>query len=122
MTIRHELRGWCRFLWIGLIAVGILAGSWRPTTWFNYYLRVFVLGFLFISVIGLFGYGFVCPRCRGSLAIKTGRYLVGADVRAQSAASALRSHWTLLLTQSERANDFMQRPGKFSERSAFVVH
>jgi hypothetical protein len=77
MTIRHELRGWCRFLWIGSIAVGILAGSWRPTTWFNYYLRVFVLGFLFISVIGLFGYGFVCPRCRGSLAMKTATIFSG---------------------------------------------
>jgi hypothetical protein len=51
MTIRHELRRWYRFLWIGLMAVGILAGSWRPTTWFNYYLRMAVLGFLLISVI-----------------------------------------------------------------------
>jgi|ERR1700733_809620 hypothetical protein len=70
MTIRDELRGWYRFLWISLIAVGILAGSWRPTTWVNYYLRMAVLGFLLISVIGIFGYGFVCPRCRGSLVLK----------------------------------------------------
>jgi hypothetical protein len=70
MTIRQALRGWFRFLGVGLMAVGILAGCWRPTTWFNYYLRIAVLVFLFLGVVGIFGFGFVCPRCRASLVLK----------------------------------------------------
>jgi predicted RNA-binding Zn-ribbon protein involved in translation (DUF1610 family) len=71
MTIRQMLRRWFRFLWLGLMAVGILAGSWRPHTWLNYYLRMAVLTFLAISVIGVFAFGFVCPRCRSSLVMKS---------------------------------------------------
>jgi hypothetical protein len=70
MTIRQALRGWFTFLWVGLMAVGILAESWRPTTWINYYFRMAVLSFLLISVVGVFAFGFVCPRCGISLALK----------------------------------------------------
>jgi hypothetical protein len=77
MTIRQTLRGWYVFLWIGLMAVGVLAASWRATTWSNYYFRMAILAFLFISVIGVFGFGFVCPRCRASLAMKAPTILSG---------------------------------------------
>jgi hypothetical protein len=77
MTIRHELGGWYRFLLFGLMALGILAGSWRASTWSNYYFRMAILGFLLISVIGVFGFGFVCPRCRSSLAIRAPTILSG---------------------------------------------
>jgi hypothetical protein len=68
MTIGHALRWWFRFLWLGLMAVGILAGSWRSHT---YYLRMAILTFLAISVLGLFAFGFACPRCRSSLVMKS---------------------------------------------------
>jgi hypothetical protein len=77
MTIRQALRGWYRFLLIGLMAVGILAGSWQASTWFNYYFRMAVLSFLLISIIGVFGFGFVCPRCRSSLATKAATIFAG---------------------------------------------
>jgi hypothetical protein len=65
------MRGWFRFLWMGLMVVGILAGSWRASTWLNYYFRMATLTFLIISVIGIFAFGFVCPRCRKSLVTKS---------------------------------------------------
>jgi hypothetical protein len=71
MTIRQALRRWFSFLWLGLMVVGILAGTWRPHTWLIYYLRMAVLTFLVISVIGVFAFGFVCPRCRSSLLMKS---------------------------------------------------
>jgi hypothetical protein len=77
MTIRRELRAWYRFLFIGLMAIGILAGSWRASTWFTYYFRMATLGFLLISVVGVFGFGFVCPRCRRSLVMKSPMILSG---------------------------------------------
>jgi hypothetical protein len=77
MTIRHALRGWLRFLWLSLMAVGILAGSWRPHTWLNYYLRMAILTFLAIGVIGVFAFGFVCPRCRSSLLMKSATIIGG---------------------------------------------
>jgi hypothetical protein len=77
MTIRQSLRNWFRFLSIGLLAVGILAGSWRVSSWLHYYFRMAVLGFLLISVIGVFGFGFVCPRCRRSLAMNAPKILDG---------------------------------------------
>jgi hypothetical protein len=69
MTIRGALRWWIRFLWLGLMTVGVVAESWRPHTWLNYYLRIAVLSFLAIGVIGVFAFGFVCPRCRRSLVL-----------------------------------------------------
>jgi hypothetical protein len=69
MTIRQALRGWYRFLGVGLIAVGILANGWRAT-WYNHILRVVVLSFLLVSVLGVFAFGFRCPRCRASLVAK----------------------------------------------------
>jgi hypothetical protein len=66
-TIRQSMRGWHRFLGIGILIVGILASSWRIHTWFGYYLRMSVLAFLIITVVGVFAFGFVCPRCRRSL-------------------------------------------------------
>jgi len=77
MTIRQALGGWYRFLFVGLMAVGILAGSWRPATWFNYYLRIAVLAFLLVGVLGVFGFGFVCPRCRASLILKAAAIFSG---------------------------------------------
>jgi hypothetical protein len=77
MTIRQALRGWYRFLGLGLITVGMLAGSWRPTTWFSYYLRIPVLVFLLLGVVGVFGFGFVCPRCRASLVLKAAAIFSG---------------------------------------------
>jgi hypothetical protein len=71
MTIRLSLRWWFRFLWLGLLAVGILAGSWRSHTWLNYYIRMAILTFLTISVLGVFLFGFVCPRCHSSLVMKS---------------------------------------------------
>jgi hypothetical protein len=53
------------------MAVGILAEGWRPHTWFIYYSRIAVLSFLAIGVIGVFAFGFVCPRCRRSLMLYT---------------------------------------------------
>jgi len=70
-TIRQSLRGWYLFLWAGLMAVGILAGSWRPHTLLIYYLRMAILTFLAISVIGVFAFGYVCPRCRANLVFKS---------------------------------------------------
>jgi hypothetical protein len=52
------------------MGVGILAGGWRPDTWFNYYARMAILTFLAVTVIGVFAFGFVCPRCRRSLLMK----------------------------------------------------
>jgi hypothetical protein len=69
MTIRQALRGWYRFLAAGLIAVGVLASGWRPT-WNTQTLRVAVLSFLLVSVLGVFAFGFRCPRCRASLILK----------------------------------------------------
>jgi hypothetical protein len=54
-----------------LLAVGVVAGSWRVSTWLSYYLRMAALTFLAISVVGVFVYGFVCPRCRASLLFKS---------------------------------------------------
>jgi hypothetical protein len=70
MTIRQLLRRWFRFLWMSLLAVGVLAGSWRAGTWLTYYTRMAVLSFLVVSVMGVFGFGFVCPRCGKSLVLK----------------------------------------------------
>jgi hypothetical protein len=77
LTIRRALRGWYRFLFIGLMAVGILAGSWRPTTWFDYHLRMAVLVFLLLGVLGVFAFGFVCPRCRANLVLKAATIFSG---------------------------------------------
>jgi hypothetical protein len=60
VTVRLVLRWWFRFLWVGLMAVGVLAESWRPHTWFTYNLRIAVLSFLAIGVIGVFSFGFAC--------------------------------------------------------------
>lgn len=77
MTIRQELREWYRFLWIGLMVVGVAAGSWRASTWLTYHFRMGVLTFLLISVIGVFAFGFVCPRCRTSLVMKSAQIFSG---------------------------------------------
>lgn len=77
MTIRQALRAWYTFLGVGLMGVGILAGSWRPTTWTDYYLRIAVLVFLLASVIGVFAFGFRCPRCRASLLLKAAAIFSG---------------------------------------------
>jgi hypothetical protein len=68
-TIRQAMRGWFQFLGVGLLLVGILARSWRIHTWPAYYFRMAVLVFLGITVLGVFGFGFVCPRCRRSLIV-----------------------------------------------------
>jgi hypothetical protein len=70
MAIRHSLRRWFGFLSMGLLAVGILAGSWRAGTWLTYYTRMAVRTFLVVSVMGVFGFGFVCPRCGKSLVLR----------------------------------------------------
>ena len=67
MTIRQAMRGWFQFLVIGIVIVGILASSWRIHTWVAYYFRMAALSFLVITVVGVFAFGFVCPRCRKSL-------------------------------------------------------
>jgi predicted Zn finger-like uncharacterized protein len=67
MTIRQALRGWYRFLWMGLLGIGVLARSWQPT-WVNHVFRLVVLTFLVVSVVGVVGFGFRCPRCRASFA------------------------------------------------------
>lgn len=66
MTIRQALRLWYRFLWAGLIAVGVLGASWHAT-WYNHVFRAAVLDFLLVCVLGIFAFGFRCPRCRASL-------------------------------------------------------
>jgi hypothetical protein len=76
MTIRKTLLAWYRFLWLGILAVGVLAGSWQAT-WDNHLFREAVLGFLLASVLGVFAFGFRCPRCRGSLATRAGKILSG---------------------------------------------
>lgn len=76
MTIRRTLLGWYRFLWVGILAVGVLAASWQAT-WYNHLFREAVLGFLLISVLGVFAFGFRCPRCRGSLATRAAAILSG---------------------------------------------
>jgi hypothetical protein len=65
------MRGWFQFLGIGLLIVGILARSWHIHTWPAYYFRMAVLVFLAISVLGVFAFGFVCPRCRSSLLVNS---------------------------------------------------
>jgi hypothetical protein len=77
MTIRHALHQWFRFLWVGLMVDGILAGSWRPHTWLAYYVRMTLLSLLAFSVIGVFAFGFVCPRCRRSLLLNSSTILGG---------------------------------------------
>ena len=66
MTIRRALRLWFRFLWIGTLAVGVLASSWQPT-WENHWIRAAALGFCLVCVVGIFTFGFRCPRCRSTL-------------------------------------------------------
>ena len=39
---------------------------------------VAVLSFILIAVIGIVAFGFVCPRCRGSLALKAAAILNGS--------------------------------------------
>jgi hypothetical protein len=77
MTIRQSLGRWFRFLWLGLLVVGMVAESWRASTWLGVYGRMAVLTFLAISVIGVFGFGFVCPRCRKSLILKAAKIVDG---------------------------------------------
>jgi hypothetical protein len=89
MTIRQALRGWYRFLGVGLMAVGILAGSWRPITWTSYYLRMAVLVFLLLAVIGVFAFGFVCPRCRTSLVLKMAAIFSGGKVACPKCGVAM---------------------------------
>jgi hypothetical protein len=76
LSTRKTLVGWFRFLWVGILSVGVLAGSWQAT-WDNHLFREAVLGFLLLSVIGVFGFGFRCPRCRGSLATRAPSILSG---------------------------------------------
>ena len=76
LSIRKTLLGWYRFLWVGILAVGIVAGSWQAT-WENHLLREAVLGFLLISVVGVFAFGFRCPRCRSTLATRAPAILSG---------------------------------------------
>lgn len=52
------------------MVVGIVAGSWNAGTWLTYYLRMVVLGFALVSVLGVFAYSFICPRCRWTLVTK----------------------------------------------------
>lgn len=70
-TIRQSMRGWYQFLGIGLLLIGILASSWRIHTWTGYYARMAVLAFLLITVVGVFAFGFVCPRCHRSLLLQS---------------------------------------------------
>jgi hypothetical protein len=77
MTIRNALRWWFRFLFLGLMTVGVLAESWRVHSWFAYYLRITVLVLLGISVMGAFVLGFICPRCRRSLLMSSGAIFSG---------------------------------------------
>jgi hypothetical protein len=76
MTIRQTLRGWFRFLWLGILAIGVLAGNWHAT-WENHLFRETVLGFLLISVVGVFAFGFRCPRCRTSFLTRSATILNG---------------------------------------------
>jgi hypothetical protein len=76
MTIRHTLLGWYRFLCVGLMTVGVFGASWRAT-WYNHFFRAAVLSFLLVSIFGVFAFGFRCPRCRTSLAIKAATILSG---------------------------------------------
>lgn len=77
MTIRHALHKWFRFLWMGLMVIGILAGCWQPHSWLTYYFRMTILTVLASSVIGVFGFGFVCPRCRRSLLMESSKIFGG---------------------------------------------
>jgi DNA-directed RNA polymerase subunit RPC12/RpoP len=69
MTIRQALRRWFWFLWVGLLAVGVLSQSWRAT-WLNHMFREVILGFLLFCVCGIFGFGYRCPRCHAVLVHK----------------------------------------------------
>jgi predicted Zn finger-like uncharacterized protein len=73
-TIRQALRLWYRFLWMGVFAVGVLAASWQAT-WDNHSFRAALLGFSLVCVIGVFTFGFRCPRCRASLVYKAAAIL-----------------------------------------------
>jgi FtsH-binding integral membrane protein len=75
MTINQALRGWYRFLGVGLMAVGVVAAGWQAT-WYNHIFRAAVLSFLLVSVFGVFAFGFRCPRCRASLVHKATTILV----------------------------------------------
>jgi protein-S-isoprenylcysteine O-methyltransferase Ste14 len=74
MTLRQTLTAWFRFLWLGLLAIGVFASSWRDNG-YNHFLRIGVLTFLIVTVFGLFAFGFRCPRCRISLAPKASHVL-----------------------------------------------
>jgi hypothetical protein len=69
VTIRQAFLLWYRFLWVALLAVGVLAGSWRAT-WDNHVFRAGVLSCLVLSVVGLFAFGMRCPRCQVHLVHK----------------------------------------------------
>jgi predicted RNA-binding Zn-ribbon protein involved in translation (DUF1610 family) len=71
------LRWWFRFLWLGLMTIGVLAEIWRPHSLLSYYLRMSVLTLLGVSMIGAFAFGFVCPRCRSNLLRNGGAILSG---------------------------------------------
>jgi hypothetical protein len=68
-SIRQTLTAWFRFLWLGLLMIGVFASSWRDNG-YNHSLRIGVLTFLIVTVFGLFAFGFRCPRCRISLVPK----------------------------------------------------
>jgi hypothetical protein len=85
MSIRRALLGWYRFLWVGLLAVGVLSGSWHAT-WYNHIFRAAVLGFVLVSVLGVFGFGFRCPRCRSSLVTKAPTILSGRSFECPKCA------------------------------------
>ena len=89
MTTRDTLRWWFRFLWLGLITVGVLAESWRPHSWFAYYLRISVLTILGVSVIGAFALGFNCPRCRRTLLMNAGTISSGRPFACPKCGASL---------------------------------
>jgi hypothetical protein len=90
MTVRDRLRGWYRFLFVALLAVGALASAW-PDDEYTHVFRLLVIGALAASGLTLFVMGFRCPSCRATLLPQFGKIVMGGPVACSRCGASIDS-------------------------------